>query len=274
MIYIAVATYIEAKPLITKFNLKRDNDTKRFQLFKNDRYILIITGVGILESCIALTYILKDKNIKERDIFINLGICGAKSSLFSLGDIVYVNKVISSVNSKVFYPDILFKHSFKEGSLESFFKVVTDKNIVNADIVDMEGFGVYQTVSHFFQNHQIYIFKVVSDFLEGSFVENGVIEKVMNRAVEEIFDWILEIEKELDIDRMGINSEDRIKIEKVAKRLNFTETMYHKFCELLNYYKLNGGDIETMLKRYDSVELSDKKRVKIEFERVRKEIME
>ena len=70
MIYISVALGIEAKPIIKYFNLKRDNSIKKLQVFKNERVTLIITGVGILKSAIALTYILSQSEIDEDDIFL------------------------------------------------------------------------------------------------------------------------------------------------------------------------------------------------------------
>ncbi len=273
MIYIAVATQIEAKPLITKFNLKKDNSFKKFQLFKNTHYTLIITGVGIIESAIALTHTLKEMNINERDIFVNLGICGAKSSLFSIGDIVLVNKITCSVNTKPYYPDILFKHSFKEGSLESFFKLVSKKDDINGDIVDMEGVGVFQSASCFFKHNQIYILKVVSDYLDKNTLEKEFIYTLIDNTIDEVFKWFSQIEMLESIKNNVIESE-LLKIKEISKKLCFTETIYHKFIELINYYKLNGGDIEKLLKKYENIEVKNKSEVKMQFEKIRNEIME
>ena len=48
MIYISVALGVEAKPIIKYFNLKRDNEIKKLQVFKNERITLIVTGTGVL----------------------------------------------------------------------------------------------------------------------------------------------------------------------------------------------------------------------------------
>lgn len=113
MIYIAVALGIEAKPIIDYFNLKRDNGIKKLQLFRSERITLIITGVGILKSAIALTHILSQMKIEENDIFLNIGICGAKNKKFKIGDVVMCNKIINSELQKatilIWYLAILLK---------------------------------------------------------------------------------------------------------------------------------------------------------------------
>ena len=41
MLYIVTALYIEAKPLISLFNLKKDNSYTKFQVFSNENVKLI-----------------------------------------------------------------------------------------------------------------------------------------------------------------------------------------------------------------------------------------
>ena len=47
MLYIVTALYIEAKPLISLFNLKKDNTFTKFQVFSNENIKLIISGTGL-----------------------------------------------------------------------------------------------------------------------------------------------------------------------------------------------------------------------------------
>lgn len=166
MIYIAVALGIEAKPIIDYFNLKRDNGIKKLQLFRSERITLIITGVGILKSAIALTHILSQMKIEENDIFLNIGICGAKNKKFKIGDVVMCNKIINSELQKSYYPDMVFSHPFKEGSLESFNKPIYSTEGINGDLIDMEGAGLVEATTYFFQSYQLNFIKIVSDYLE------------------------------------------------------------------------------------------------------------
>ena len=57
-------------------------------MFKNEEITLIITGSGIMQGAIAVTYVLGNLDIGEEDIFVNLGICGAVKDSFSIGDII------------------------------------------------------------------------------------------------------------------------------------------------------------------------------------------
>ena len=65
MLYIVTALYIEAKPLISLFNLKKDNIYTKFQVFSNKNIKLIISGTGKIKSATALTYLISNKDIKE-----------------------------------------------------------------------------------------------------------------------------------------------------------------------------------------------------------------
>ena len=85
MIYVAAALTAEAKPLITYFKLKRDNEIKKYQVFKNEEIILIITGSGMMQGAIGTTYLLSSLNIREEDIFVNLGICLSLIHIYSYG---------------------------------------------------------------------------------------------------------------------------------------------------------------------------------------------
>lgn len=261
MIYISVALGIEAKPIIKYFNLKRDNSIKKLQVFKNERVTLIITGVGILKSAIALTYILSQSEIDEDDIFLNIGICGAKSEKYSIGDIVLCNKIINSELKKNYYPDMVFNHSFKEGSLESFNAPVYCGDEVVGDLVDMEGAGLFEATTYFFQNYQLNFIKIVSDYLDRE-VEQNQVEELILKSLPQIDGWLIErekfkIEKEIDF-----SLEEKYLIEELIKNARFTATMENELKSLLLYYKLQGKNINGILEKYRDVEIKDKRNSK------------
>ena len=78
MIYLCSSMYIEAEPFIKKLNLKKDTSVTKFQIFNNEDFMFIITGIGKIKSSIAATYMLTKYEPHESDIFINIGLCGAK----------------------------------------------------------------------------------------------------------------------------------------------------------------------------------------------------
>ena len=277
MIYIAVALTAEAKPIITYFKLKRDNKIKKYQVFKNEEITLIITGSGMMQGAIATTHVLTGSNIGEEDIFINLGICGAVKDTFQIGDIIFCNKIMNNGSKKSFYPDMLFNHEFKEGTLESFFHVV-DKNFeienIKGEIVDMEGAGIYESASIFFSQHQINIIKIVSDYLDTSEITVEKVGKLIEDRIEKISDWLKE-RKSFDVKNREIFTlSEKENMKKIEENLRLTESMHYEFMELMKYHKLQNKNIEDIISKYSNLKIKDKREGKINFERIKKEVIE
>ncbi|MHD0316414.1 5'-methylthioadenosine/S-adenosylhomocysteine nucleosidase family protein [Fusobacterium sp. THCT1E2] len=276
MIYVAVALTAEAKPLITYFKLKRDNEIKKYQVFKNEEIILIITGSGMMQGAIGTTYVLSSLNIREEDIFVNLGICGAVKEIFQVGDIVLCNKITNNGNGKSFYPDMLFRHKFKEGALESFFHVV-DKSMeseIKGELVDMEGAGIYEAASLFFSQHQINIIKIVSDYLDNTGITAEKVTHIVESRILSIDEWLNERKKfnVSDKEIFTLNEKDIMNV--VEKNLRLTESMHYEFMELMKYHKLRNKNIEDVISKYSKIEIKDKREGKINFDKIRKEIIE
>lgn len=141
MIYFLTALYYEAKDIISHYKMKKVMKSTRFQVFKGDNELVIISGTSSVKAVVAATYLLNCFEYNEDDIFVNLGICGSVTNNFCKGEAFLCNKLINSYSKRTFYPDMLFEHPFKEAALESFSQVV-DKDMrqnINADIVDQEG---------------------------------------------------------------------------------------------------------------------------------------
>ena len=277
MIYIAVALTVEAKPLMTYFKLKKDNEIKKYQVFKNEEITLIITGSGIMQGAIAVTYVLGNLDIGEEDIFVNLGICGAVKDRFSIGDIILCNKIINNCSKKNFYPDMLFKHKFKEGTLETFFQVVDErmeKEKIKGEIVDMEGAGVCEAASLFFSQHQINIIKIVSDYLNTSKITAEKVMELVENKINKIADWLVERKKFNVGNKEIFTLKEKESIKKIEENLRLTESMYYEFLELIKYYKIQNKSIENIILKYSDIKIKDKREGKITFERIRKEIIE
>ncbi|WP_130891260.1 MULTISPECIES: spore photoproduct lyase [Fusobacterium] len=276
MIYVAAALTAEAKPLITYFKLKRDNEIKKYQVFKNEEIILIITGSGMMQGAIGTTYLLSSLNIREEDIFVNLGICGAVKEIFQVGDIVLCNKITNNGNGKSFYPDMLFRHKFKEGTLESFFHVV-DKSMeseIKGELVDMEGAGIYEAASLFFSQHQINIIKIVSDYLDTTGITVEKVTHIVESGILSIDEWLNERKKFNVSDKEIFTLNEKDIMNMVEKNLRLTESMHYEFMELMKYHKLKNKNIKDVISKYSKIEIKDKREGKINFEKIRKEIIE
>ena len=272
MIYIAVAMAIEAQEIIKFYNLKKDNTIKKFQVFKNSEVTLIITGIGVVNSLIAITYLLTTEDINSRDIFINLGIAGAKSrEKYEIGDVVIANKILDRGNNIEIYPDMIFEHQFKEGSLQSFSHVVKDEKEVETDMVDMEGAAV-KAAALFMETSRIFVIKIISDYLFN--VDNNIdVQLLLKNNILQISDWIYKVASYNQNFEMEYEDYEREIIEKFILKMNLTESMKSSFLSNIKYYKLSDGDIYSLLNKYMNLEIKAKKEVKKILDEINKQII-
>ena len=140
------------------------NEIKQDDFLTHDR---IITGLGMLNTCMRLTKKLSEKHY---DLVINMGIAGSFNSKFKIGDVVEVEKdIISEIGYET--EDGFFE--FDEFNVKTTFvnKVKTklpkvtsitvntvhgkNKNIIdvvqrlNPDIENMEGAAVFKVCEEF-----------------------------------------------------------------------------------------------------------------------------
>ncbi|MGB9679551.1 MAG: nucleoside phosphorylase [Minisyncoccia bacterium] len=170
MIFIATALYIEAKPIIEFYNLKKEINDTYFQIFRGDNIILIITGVGKINSSIAVSHMLTSYlSNNTKDNILNIGVCGTKDETIEIGSLCYINKITDNETKRNYYPDILFKHNFLERDIETFSRVVKNTNDLNSSLCDMEASGFFLASSKYLGPHRIHILKVVSDKLSSVF---------------------------------------------------------------------------------------------------------
>jgi len=172
---IVSAFYKEVAPIIKHYKLKKINAP--FEIFKNDEIIVIISGIGKLNSAIASTYLLSKYNIK---FIINFGIVG--SSKFKVGEIFLINKI-----NKNLYPDILYSHPFKETYITSMDEVVTDGKF---NLVDMESEGFFKASTKFLDLDKIFIIKIVSDNLVCFRPDSDFMDNLINPHLENITNFI------------------------------------------------------------------------------------
>jgi hypothetical protein len=276
MIYILTAMYYEAKPIISHLGLKRDNDIKRFQVFRNDEVALIISGVGMISSSIAATYLLTQYNVKPTDLFLNVGVCGTTNRGIKLGDVFLCHKIINHDSKKTFYPDMLFKHPFKEGVLESFSKVVTKDMTadIKGDLVDMEGAGACEAAFTFLPPHQINCIKIVSDYLEVSHIKPEEISDIVNKNIGLIVEWMQKRHKAIIAKSSVLTDEEKDILKIISEKLKLSVTMNHQLIQLAQQYKIREGNLIDIFKPLLSVECESKREGKNYFGKLKKQLME
>ena len=268
MLYIVTALYIEAKPLISLFNLKKDNSYTKFQVFSNEDIKLIISGTGKIKSATALTYLILKEDIKKNDYIVNIGFVASNKDS-QLGDVVYISKIQNAYSDFDFYPEMIYKHNFLEGSLTTFDSIVEQK-IENIEYIDMEAYGFFQTASIFFKKAKIIVLKIVSDILKDK-VEDRVLvdfkdENLFAKSYDNIYKFLINFKAIDDEDEFTIVEQELIK--KVLENLRLSDTMTYELFNILRYLKIKYGNID-ILKKYENIEVTSKVQAKKLFEEIK-----
>ncbi len=180
MLYIITALKPEAQAFVDKYKLKKMK-LEGFTLFTNEKIILIVSGLGVVNAKKATNVIINNFNIKQDNIFLNIGICGANKDykigkLLQIGSIVYNDKIFIIKKEIKNTINCLNEEVFQDGY----------------QIVDMESFGFYDALKQKVDTNNIYIFKVVSDYFEPYTVTKDATKVLIFKEIENI---IKEIKK-------------------------------------------------------------------------------
>ncbi len=158
---IHTALYPEAKPLIHYFNLLQNKTYDKYRIYENDKYILIITGMGCQNVEKTLPFIYENFSINRA---INIGIAGCKDTNIKLGSLFCTNKHLENI---------------KFQTLTTVDKPLEDSRKLDTTLVDMEAKSFLNISKNNLNEKDIFVFKIVSDYLSKeipnkSFVYNNI----------------------------------------------------------------------------------------------------
>lgn len=242
MIYIVTAMYVEAKPIIKYYNLKREMDEKYFQVFLNGEIILVISGIGKIASATATSHILTKFQPSDDDFIINIGICGAKENA-KIGDLFIINKIVDKNTNKDYYTDILIKHNLKESSIETIDKPLYRNDDLKENLCDMESIGFYLSATKYLEQHQIFILKIVSDRVGVDIVDKNIVKNIVMNNIHSINQFIENV-KCSNHEKDVLNEQERAIIKGISERMNLTKSqrgILYKYC--LHYKVRTGKEI-------------------------------
>lgn len=119
MIYIACALYDEAVPWIKALKLKKNTAASKFQIFESEAAYLAVTGTGMMNAAVALTYLCTLHMPGKHDIFVNTGVCGAAKECGAQGSLYLVHKItwglqVAGVIIRIFYMGIRFRRGLSQ----------------------------------------------------------------------------------------------------------------------------------------------------------------
>lgn len=193
MIFLFCALYPEAAALISHYGLKKDTAESRFPIFcgGEGEICLTVTGPGEVAAAAAVGSICTKYRAGRGDLLLNIGSCAAiampaaeetRGAAGLPGSAFLCNRLTEAVTGKTFYPDMIYRHGFRERG------IVTGTKIIDAAeagfstglcgvpdgifaacesdgffLYDMEAAAIYQAGAYFFGPHQMSFLKIVSD---------------------------------------------------------------------------------------------------------------
>ncbi len=192
-------------------------------IYENEKFSLIISGRGKLNSAIATTYLLSSRNISN---IINFGLAG--SSEFKVGEIFLVNKI-----NKNLFPDILISHPFRESQIKCVDEVITKGSF---KLVDMESEGFFRASSKFLKIHRIFLLKIVSDNLVCFHPSDEFLKNLILPHKKKILSFLGSLKEKA-------NKFDLSVAEKLSKKYNFSFSQKEQLKNIMLYYALNNWSL-------------------------------
>lgn len=235
MITIFCALFQEAKFVIDFYQLKKNTQFTKFQIFEHmdNKVRVVITGVGMVQAAAAVAAVSTMWKPQDGDLMCNIGSCGAGDEAL-VGKTFVITKIIEKETGRTFYPDILYQHGMEEDAVISCMAPVTEGPKEDS-LVDMEAAALYQAGNLYYGPHQMIFIKTVSDCGIGR-VEKEQFVKNLKGSEEIILDflapWLSVGEKEIE------DSEEEV--ERLCEELHCSTTMKHELEQYLRYYALSG----------------------------------
>lgn len=289
MVYIFTALYCEAQIFIRQFNLTKNLENTWFQEFQNEEahIRLTVTGVGEIAAAAAVSSICSMYRPSQTDLLLNVGICAhtdKKDGIF------LCNEIIEQATGKTFYPDMLYRHNFCEGTIvtgmlpwdskkdnsNDLHHAKTDTHVGN--LHDMEAAAVYQAGIHFFAPHQMNFLKIVSDNGNAAAVSREQVALLMETCQDSILDYITRIAAltQKNASRKSeLRADEEQLFETFCADLHCSKAMRDSMKQCIRYLALSGMDYTGMIRELYEKKLlpcKDKKEGKQRFEEFKKRL--
>ena len=244
MIYIFVALYCEAKPIITKYGLKPDGGYTLGSFSDAENKIkVILTGVGKTGSSAAVAYSCAKFGITSDDFIINIGTAGGGRSRSGA---YILNRITDADSGRPYYPDMIYRTGLPESSCTTVSNVATEE-MINADdemLWEMEASGFADAARLFMPPDKVQLIKVVSD--RGHDSKKDLIDELLESTIaDNMQDIAAALEVFMAIDE-GHKEDEGIDAS-VEEEFKCSETMRQDLRKILIYLKNSGRDIKPVL---------------------------
>lgn len=257
MFTIYCALFVEAQEMIKLFQLKKETQKHHFEVFSDvEKGIrIVITGVGAVAAATAVAEISTCYPPEKTDLVCNFGSCAAQKEI-SIGKVYLCNKLTEECSGRTFYPDVCYRHSFREAELVSCGQIQTPEKL-GGRLYDMEAAAVYQAANFYYGPHQMIFIKVVSDH---GCTENSDMRLLMNRLMQKTMtevcpyiETLCEIsssQKKEHCRQEHLRQMAEEEAARIGDELHCSTVMRGELRQLLLYWKLTDVDYELYLEEY------------------------
>ena len=293
MIYVVTALYQEAHGFIRELELKKNTAYAPFEVFDNEHagIRLVVTGVGEIAAAAAVAAVCARDGADTADFLINIGCCAAggcesadrgmdsgyataegaadgcesadrdmdsgygAANATQIGDLYLCHKITELATGKTFYPDILYRHPWKERELVTGMQPL-QRAAAQGVLYDMEAAAVYQAGIRFFSPDRMIFLKVVSDFgVAGQErMTAETLAGLLEQHVKEVAAFLANLRKAADEEEAlrsgGILQEDEAVLEQLFAALHCSQTMRASARQYITYAALTGYDWKAELEEW------------------------
>ena len=278
MIYVVTALYQEAHGFIRELELKKNTAYAPFEVFDNENagIRLVVTGVGEIAAAAVVAAVCAQDGADAADFLINIGCCAAANAgadsgcetvdsgmdsgygaahAAQIGDLYVCHKITEQATGKTFYPDILYRHPWKERELVTGMQPL-QRAAAHGALYDMEAAAVYQAGIRFFSPDRMLFLKVVSDFgiagQERMTAEalTGLLEQHGQEVVAFLTNLREAADEEETLRNDGILQEDETVLERLFAALHCSQTMRASARQYITYAALTGYDWKAELEEW------------------------
>lgn len=294
MIYVMMALYQEAHGLIRELELKKNTAYAPFEVFDNESagIRLVVTGVGEIAAAAATAAVCARDGADAADFLVNIGCCAVggcepadrdmdsgygvanagadrgceivdrgmdsgsgAANAAQIGDLYLCHKITEQATGKTFYPDILYRHPWKERELVTGMQPL-QRTAAQGVLYDMEAAAVYQAGIRFFSPDRMLFLKVVSDFgvvgQERMTAETlaGLLEQHVKAVAAFLTNLREAADEEETLRNDGILQEDETVLERLFAALHCSQTMRASARQYITYAALTGYDWKAELEEW------------------------
>ena len=158
-INLVTALPAEAKPIITRFDLKRVQPDLGFPLYRRGPVALVVTGPGKINAAAGTAFLGALGDYRQESVWVNLGIAGHTER--RIGEVLLAGSATDAGSRRTWYPSLPEYPPCPADSLLTLDR--PDLDYEHAGLIDMEASGFFPTACRYSSVELVQVLKIISD---------------------------------------------------------------------------------------------------------------